>query len=320
MTKIDVHHHILPDFYEKLLAQANIPVGTSIPHWSPEVSLDLMDKLHISTAVLSLSAPGAMIAGDADQVRTLARRWNEHAAEIRSKQPEKFAFFAALPGLTDQEGAMAEIKHAFEDLQADGITLFTSYGGKYLGAREFEPIWEELERHHAVVHVHPIHSREAAFTTPFLPQPLIDYPHESARTASDLVLSGRKRQFPNCAVILSHAGGTLPIISERLASLSNTIFVGLLNENSPRGDQILEDIKSFYFDLAISGSANVLDTLLKWAPHDRILYGSDFPFAGGVEKSSDKALEGYEMDDQLRGMIYQDNALRLFPRLRSPSK
>ncbi|KAL8919580.1 MAG: hypothetical protein Q9208_006697 [Pyrenodesmia sp. 3 TL-2023] len=318
MAKIDVHHHILPDFYEKLLAQANIPVGTSIPHWSPQVSLDLMDKLHISTAVLSLSAPGAMIAGDADQVRSLARRWNEHAAEIRSKHPDKFAFFAALPGLTDPEGALAEIKHAFEVLQADGITLFTSYGGKYLGAQEFEPIWAELDQHHAVVHVHPIHSREAPFTTPFLPQPLIDYPHESARTASDLVLSGRKGQVPNCAIILSHAGGTLPIVSERLSSLSNTIFAGLLTENSPRGDQILKHLKSFYFDLAISGSANVLDTLLKWVPHDRILYGSDFPFAGGVERSSDKALEGYEMDDQLRRMIYRENALRLFPRMRSP--
>ncbi len=320
MAKVDVHHHILPEFYGKLLALANIPVGTSIPRWSAEVSLGLMDKLHIGTSVLSLSAPGAMIAGDADQVRSLARRWNEYAAEIRSHYPGKFAFFAALPGLTDQAGAMAEIKHALDDLQADGITLFTSYGGKYLGAKEFEPVWAELNERHAVVHVHPIHSREAPFTTPFLPQPLIDYPHESARTASDMVLSGRKRQVRNCAIILSHAGGTLPIISERLVSLSNTIFVGLLDENSPRGDEILEDLKSFYFDLAISGSANVLDTLLNWAPQDHILYGSDFPFAGGVEKSSDTALEGYEMTDGLRRMIYTENALKLFPRLRSCSE
>ncbi|KAL8898071.1 MAG: hypothetical protein Q9207_006887 [Kuettlingeria erythrocarpa] len=205
IAKVDVHHHILPDFYEKLIALANIPVGTSIPHWSPEVSLDLMDKLHIGTAVLSLSAPGAMIAGDADQVRRLAGRWDEYAAE-------------------------------------------------------------KLNERHAVVHVHPIHSREAPFTTPFLPQPLIDYPHESARTASDMLLSGRKRQVPNCVIIPSHAGGPLLIISERLVSLSNTVFVGLLDKNPPRGDEMLEDLKSFYFDLAISGSANVLDTLLEWAP------------------------------------------------------
>ncbi|KAI4150860.1 MAG: hypothetical protein L6R39_002140 [Caloplaca ligustica] len=313
MAKIDVHHHVVPEFYEKLLASANIPVGTSIPRWSPEASLHLMDKLHIDKAILSLSAPGAMIAGDTHNVRSVARAWNDYASTMRTKWSGRFGFFAALPSLTDQEGALAEIEHAFEDPEADGITLFTSYGGKYLGAKEFEPIWAELDKRHAVVHIHPVHSAAAPFVTPFLPQPLIDYPHESARTASDLVLSGRKRQYPNCKVILSHAGGTLPYISERLVALSSTIFAGLLDEISPRGHQITEDLKSFYFDLAISGSSNVLDTLLKWAPQDRILYGSDFPFAGGVEESFDAALEGYDMDDDLREKCYQGNALALFP-------
>ncbi|KAI4286720.1 MAG: hypothetical protein L6R35_004025 [Caloplaca aegaea] len=317
MAKIDVHHHILPGFYENFLVQANIPVGTSIPKWTPEASLQLMDELHIGTSMLSLSAPGAMIAGEPAKVRALARQWNDYAAEVRADLSERFGFFAALPALTDTEGSMAELKYALDELAADGITLFTSYDGKYLGAKEFEPIWAELDRRHAVIHVHPVHSRGALFTTPFLPQPLIDYPHESTRTASDLVLSGRKRQYPNCKIILSHAGGTLPYISERLVSLGNSIFAGVLDENSPRGDQIMEDLKSFYFDLAISGTANVLDTLLKWAPPHRILYGSDFPFAGGFERSSDAALQSYVMDERLRQLSYRDNALALFPRLSS---
>lgn len=231
MGKIDVHHHIVPDFYHDVLALAKIPVGASIPSWSPEASLDLMDKLHVDTAILSLSAPGAMIAGGRNQVRNLARSWNDYASELRTAFPKRFGFFAALPGLVDQEGALAEIEHAFVDLNADGITLFTSYDGKYLGAKEFEPIWAELDKQHAVVHVHPVHSREAPFTTPFLPQPLIDYPHESARTASDLVLSGRKRQYPGCKIILSHAGGTLPYIAERLTTLGNTVSVGYLRRS-----------------------------------------------------------------------------------------
>ncbi|KAL9598999.1 MAG: hypothetical protein Q9219_004113 [cf. Caloplaca sp. 3 TL-2023] len=257
-----------------------------------------------------------MIAGDREQVRCLARKWNHYAYDLRTANPGRFGFFATLPGLMDLEGAMAEIQHALGELQADGITLFTSYGGKYLGAQEFEPIWAALDKHHAVVHIHPIHSSEAPFATPFLPQPLIDYPHESARTASDLVLSGRKRQYPDCKVILSHAGGTLPYIAERLTTLSNSLFRRVLTENSPRGDQIMEDLKSFYFDLAISGSANVLDSLLKWAPQDRVLYGSDFPFASGVEEYFDSALEGYDMDDTSKELYCRNNALALFPRLR----
>ncbi|KAL9030655.1 MAG: hypothetical protein Q9196_001242 [Gyalolechia fulgens] len=317
MGKIDVHHHIVPDFYHNVLASAKIPVGTSIPSWSPEASLALMDRLHIDAAILSLSAPGAMLARGRDETRKVATEWNDYASKLRAASPERFGFFAALPGLLDQEGAIAGIRHALVDLKADGITLFTSYEGKYLGAEEFEPVWAELDKHHAVVHVHPIQSREPMFTTPFLPQPLIDFPHESARTASDLVLSGRKRQYPRCKIILSHGGGTLPYVAERLAKLGDTIFQGVLEEKSPRGDQIMEDLKSFYFDSAISGSANVLDSLLNWAPRDRLLYGTDFPFAGGLEEYFDTALEDYDMDTKLRGLYYRDNALNLFPRLRA---
>lgn len=317
MGKIDIHHHIVPNFYHDVLAAAKIPVGTSIPSWSPEASSDLMDRLHIDTAIVSLSAPGPMIAGGPNEIRSLATKWNDYASSLRAAAPERFGFFATLPGLWDPEGAMAEIRHALVDLKADGVTLFTSYGGKYLGAKEFEPIWAELDKHHAVVHVHPVQSREPMFTTPFLPQPLIDFPHESARTASDLVLSGRKRQFPNCKVILSHGGGTLPYVAERLAKLGDTIFSGILDEKSPRGDQIMEDLKSFYFDSAISGSANVLDTLLNWAPRDHLLYGSDFPFAGGLEGYFDSALEDYQMASDVRALYYRENALTLFPRLRA---
>lgn len=317
LGKIDVHHHIIPDFYEKILASLKMPVGTAIPSWSLESTVKAMDRLHIETAILSLSAPGAIIAGSQEAVRALVRKWNDYAYALRAQNPARFGFFAALPSLTDQDGTVAEIEYAYEHLQADGVTLFTSYGGKYLGAKEFEAVWEHLHRFRAVVHVHPIHSREAPFTTPFLPQPLIDYPHETARTASDLVLSGRKRQFPNCKVILSHAGGTFSSLSERLTVLATTLFKGLLEEGSPRGEQIMEDAKSFYFDLALGGSSNVLDTLLRWAPRDHILYGSDFPYAGDEAEYFDGCLHSYAMDGELRRKCYRENALKLFSRLSS---
>ncbi|KAL8913301.1 MAG: hypothetical protein Q9171_001865 [Xanthocarpia ochracea] len=314
--KIDVHHHIIPAFYKQVLSRIDLSTKILFPSWSPEASLAFMDSHNISTAILSLSAPGAAIAGDCDDVRALVRTWNDYAFELRSAHPKRFGFFAALPGLDDYEGVVSEIKYVFDNLKADGVTLFTSYGGQYLGAKAFESVWAELHKYHAVIHVHPNHSFAAPFTTPFLPQPLIDYPHETSRTASDLVLSGRKRQFPNCKVILSHAGGTLPYLADRISVLSETIFAGILDGQSPSaGEQVMEDLKTFYFDLALGGSSTVLDLLLKWAPNDHILYGSDFPFAGGAAERFNATLEGYQMESQVKKMCYQANALQLFPRL-----
>lgn len=321
LRKIDVHHHLIPDFYRELLGTLD-PPGTVIPEASPEDSLPLMDKLNIGTSMLGYSAPGVIDAGNRDEVRALVRKCNDCSFDLRAKYPDRFGWFATLPSLKeDQEGAIAEIEHALQTRQADGITLFTSYDGLYLGADEFESIWKALDKHHAVVHIHPIHARNSApFSTPFLPQPVVDFPHETTRTASDLVLSGRKRQFPNCKIILSHGGGTLPYLAEREAALLNTMYADLLSEKSPHGDQILEDLKTFYFDLALASSSNILDSLLKWAPQENILCGTDFPYGTAEAEYFNSTLEKYEMDEGLRKKCYRDNALRLFPRLHSHHK
>ncbi|CAL8574616.1 hypothetical protein XPA_000570 [Xanthoria parietina] len=310
--EVDVHHHIVPDSYKQVLSGVDLSAKIKFPSWSPKASLAFVNDHHIDTAILSLSAPGAVIAGSRDDVRALVRKWNDYASELCSAHPNRFGFFAALPGLEDLEGAISEIHYIFRQLKADGVTLSTSYAGQYLLAKEFEPVWAALDEARAVVHVHPNHSFAAAFTTPFLPQPLVDYPHETTWTASDLVLSGQKRQFPNCKVILSHAGGMLPYLADQISVLATTICGGTLDdEDSSRGsEKVMADLKSSYFDLALGGSSTVLDLLINWAPRDHVLYGSDFPFAGGAGEPFEATLASYPTE-----MCYQANALDLFPRL-----
>ena len=314
--KIDVHTHALPDFYSRTLKEAGDVSGAPVPKWSLEGTLDLMNKINITTSIVSLSAPGAEIAGTVEGARALAREYNNYASEFRAERSSQLGFFTALPGLNDVDGTIAEIKYGLDDLKADGVTLFTSYDGKYLGHKDFTPIWEELDKRSAVVFIHPCHSPTATWTSPLLPQPIIDYPHETTRTASDLIVSGTKRRFPNCKIILSHAGGTLPYLVGRLQELCTSLFSNIAAKGAPTGPQITEDAKSFYFDTALGGNANILDTLLKWAPADRILYGSDYPYCTTEAVNQDRYFEEYEMSDELREKCTIGNALKLFPRLR----
>lgn len=77
----------------------------------------------------------------------------------------------------------------------------------------------------------------------------------------------------------------------------------------------MEDAKSFYFDLALAGTANVLDSLQKWAPAERILYGSDYPYATVEAEYNTRKLEEHDLLAEDRNMYYTGNALKLFPRL-----
>lgn len=223
-----------------------------------------------------MTAPGAPIAGSDEGARALARAANEYCAALRDKNPQRFGFFAALPNALDTAGTLAEIAYALDHLKADGVTLFTRYGdgNYYLGHEKIAPIWTELNARQAIVFIHPTHPADTNRVNPSLLQPTLDYPHETTRTTVDLLMSNTRKRNPNCKIILSHAGGTLPWIFSRFT----TSLRGLPREKTPHGktyEEYVEELRSFYYDLAGSCSHQVLDLVLQMIPDDHILYGED---------------------------------------------
>lgn len=53
-----------------------------------------------------------------------------------------------------------------------------------------------------------------------MPQPVVDYPQQTTRTAVDLVFTGTTARNPDVKILLSHAGGTLPYLAARVAGAS----------------------------------------------------------------------------------------------------
>lgn len=253
------------------------PSGWPTPSWSSEGDIVFMEKIGVTKTILSLTAPGAVIAPTTGKRRALARKANEFAAAKRDEDANRWGFFAALPCLLDTEGALAEIQYALDVLKAEGVTLFTRYGSgnQYLGSPEFKPIWEELNSRKAVVFIHPTHPADTTRVNPLLPQPAIDYPHETTRTAVDMIITNTKRSYPHCKVILSHAGGTLSFLITRISTVSKeaAATARIYGKSSA---EIMEDFRSFYFDLALSSSEAVLKLVLDVVPHDHLLYGKAF--------------------------------------------
>lgn len=278
-----------------------------------------MKRVGVQTAVLSVTAPGACILPDREGRAQLARQMNEYSADLRDKEPERFAFFVSLPNILDTEDALAEIAYGLDILHADGVTLFTRYGSSntYLGHPDIEPIWAELNRRKCVVFIHPTHPVDTNPVNPKLPQPAIDYPHETTRTAMDMITSGTRLKYPDCKVILSHAGGALPYLISRVTTpMKKAPDFAVSHRMGTTYDKSMEAFRSFQFDLALSSAPQVLDLLLRMVPHEHILYGSDFPYAPVTAYPAFlEELEGYNMHQELRDMINYGNALKLFPRL-----
>lgn len=208
---------------------------------------------------------------------------------------------------------ISEAAYALDTLHADGVTLFTRYDGyKYLGHTDFAPLWPELNRRKAVVFVHPTHSVDTNLVNPGLPQPVIDYPHETGRTAVDLIVSGTIQRNPDVKIILSHAGGTLPYLATRAAHL--LVDIGL-TDISP--DVFLDAAHSFYFDLALSGNHWSLGLLMKFAKPGHVLYGSDFPYAptATINKHVEMLNQFVFEDERVQYSVIRGAGIALFPRL-----
>ncbi|WP_322101870.1 amidohydrolase family protein [Paraburkholderia sp. J41] len=307
--RIDVHQHVVPPFWaEELPSHGGDPSGWHSPDWSPEAALQFMDQEQIATGVLSLTAP-AVKGWDGAERRDMARRVNEYTAELVEKYPDRFGNFATLP-LPDVESASAEAEFALTQLKADGVVLLTSYDGVYLGDASFAPLWEVLNQHSAVVFIHP--GAPAIKVLDGMPGPVVDYPFDTTRTAVHLAINGMLDRYPNPEIILSHAGGFLPYAAHRFAEL-----LYALAPNGPSTEDLLQRFGRFNFDTALSSGPAALPSLLAFSGINRVLYGSDFPYAPpSVGASFTVKLDRYsEIDDDAHAAINNGNARRLFPRL-----
>ena len=253
-----------------------------------------MARNNIITSILSCAIPFTVLLEDVTEIATLSRETNIYLASLRDQYPSKFGFFATVPSPEDTARCVEEIDYALSVLKADGVALFTSYGNKYLGHADFEPVWAELHRHATVVFTHPtMEGTEKSIREPFLiPRALIDWSHETTRTATHLIMTGTTRKFPACKIILSHGGGTLPFVAGRIADIP---MQERLSGQSP--EEFLDAARSFYFDLALVAHSAPLELLLDFAKPGHVLYGSDYPFVQEAEvKHQLKVVDDVGMD------------------------
>ncbi len=308
-ARIDVHTHLVPPFWgEALPAHGGDPSGWTTPAWSPDAHLEFMDANGIATSVLSLTAP-SVVGWESAERREMARRVNEYTAGLVAERPDRFGNFATVP-LPDVDGAVAEIDYALGELGADGVVLLSNYEGAYLGDDRFAPVWEALNRHRAVVFIHPGHPLLPVL--PGVPGPVVDYPFDTTRNAVHMAYNRIPVRYPETRIILSHAGGFVPYAALRF-SLVRTLLGGA----GPSADEVLAELRGFYFDTALSSGRSTMAALTDFADPTRILFGSDFPYvpaALGTEFTATLDTSSGLSAEQ-SAAINRANALPLFPRL-----
>jgi predicted TIM-barrel fold metal-dependent hydrolase len=308
--RIDLHFHLIPKFYQDAAYEFGTgPVIGRYPEWSPERALDLMDAHGIEVALTSLAQPGVQF-GDPTRARALARRCNDYAAGLNARWPKRFGAFAVVP-LWEIRDAIEEIGYALDVLKLQGVCLFASYAGKFLGDPHFDPLLEELDRRAAVVFVHPaLHPASRTLDLPW-PGFMMEYLFDTTRAAVNLVFGGATMRFPRIRFVLAHAGGVVPYFAWRLSV--SPMIDSRLPQIPP--EQIFARLGQFWYDTALCPTPQTMACLAGVARPEQIVFGTDWPFANAEVLA--EALELYAtavpIADLQRGAIDRTNALSLFP-------
>ena len=305
--RIDIHHHFAPPAWVAEVKGRPL-LQTANTTWTPEKSIEDLDRAGSAAAVISITNPGLWF-GDSQTTNRIARACNEYGAKLVQQYPTRFGQFATMP-LPDIDATLKEIAYAYDVLKVDGVGLFTSYGDTWLGNAAFRPVMEELNRRKAVVHVHPTAAnccRNLGYGTS---PGSIEYGTDTTRAIIGVTFNGDTTRYPGITFIWSHGGGSAPFLAGRIDGGSRNA-----KDRMPAG--FMTEAKKFYYDTAGATNRGAIASLLELVSSSHILFGTDFP-PGGTNLALAKALSelGFFKENDLRA-IERDNAVRLLPRLKA---
>ncbi len=322
LTRVDVHAHFIPDFYQAALAAYRVKdaSGQPLPEWRPAAALRFMDRFGIQAQLVSLPEPGLAFLPDLTARIKMATQLNDYLRDELVHAPPgspahaRFGGLATLPlgnpkDQADVAAARAEATRAITHLGLDGVVLYTSYEGVYLGDASLAPLMQTLNTLKARVMVIPVAPPVAPPDPTGLPIPasILELPFETTRVATNLLYKLSYLLYPNICWQFSEGGGATPFLSFRSGLLA-------LNLN-PK----VSSYAKLHFDTASATAPATVASMREVTEVSHILLGTDFPYSASRYDGTPEGDPHPELNDSFdpseRLMVDRSNALAQFPSL-----
>jgi predicted TIM-barrel fold metal-dependent hydrolase len=302
--RIDVHHHLVPPAYVDAVKRAKLD-NPPMVNWTPEKSLEDMDKAGTATSIVSPMPPQLGFLPPAEAAK-VARESNEWARQMARDHPGRFGAFAMLP-MPNIDESLKEIEYAFDTLKVDGVGVMTNYGDKWLGYPELAPVFDELNRRKAVVFTHPMSPACCVNVVKGVSDGTVEWGADTTRTITNLIFSGASARYKDINFIFSHGGGVLTAVAERLRiqMVTTPPYKGKVTR-----EMVDRELQRFYYDTAQVANEVTIQALAKLVPVSQIVFGTDFPYRTGAEHVSGLTAR---FGAKELAAIDRTNALRILP-------
>ena len=325
MPLIDFHNHYYPPEYVDALkspsSKSVVKVtydaeGNPCVHYPGDYNIlvrghrdieyrqRVLDEHGVTTQVLTFTTPGVHV--EAPEIAVpWARTINDAFARVIRERAGRFTALATLP-LNDPVASVAELERAMTTLALPGAMVFSNVNHVALADERFEPLWKKANELKAVIYIHPTDPAGVEAMLDYWLMPLVGFLFDTTLAASKLVFSGVVDRHPDIRWVLTHMGGAIPYLAERLDRGYRAFAECRAHITRPPSEYLRE----FYFD-TVNFTPAAVRLALDFAGEQRILAGSDYPHQIGSIPLMIQTLEEMDLSSSVKEKIRFGNSARL---------
>jgi aminocarboxymuconate-semialdehyde decarboxylase len=325
MRIVDFHNHFYPPEYVEALKAAGAASAVKVTydesgnprvhypgdynvlvpgHRDIDFRQGVLEEHRVDTQVLSFTTPGVHVESAVRAVEW-ARMVNDAFGRIVRARNGRFTALATLP-LNDPSASVVELERAMGDLGLPGAMVFSNVNHVALSDESFAPLWKKADELGAVIYIHPTDPLGVDAMLDFWLMPLVGFLFDTTLAASKLVFSGVVARHPRVRWVLTHMGGAIPYLAERLDRGFRAFAECRRHIDRPPS----EYLQAFYYD-TVNFTPSAVRLALDFAGPDRILAGSDYPHQIGSIPLMLQTIDALGLDDDVRKRILGGNAIRL---------
>ncbi|TFY98627.1 amidohydrolase family protein [Ramlibacter rhizophilus] len=314
---LDVHAHLVPLVGSDLADIEGVqctPAGRLVVDghelanaqvYEPQQLLEWMDRHGVEAAWVSVPPTLYRPALDAASAQRWSLRLNEALDRMVAAHASRLSALHHLPVQHPEVTAIVAAERI-----AAGHARFAMPAGDPVGLRvlsdaAYEPLWSALDAAGAFLFLHPPQACDPRLRALSLTN-LLGGPGETALAGAHLAMGGIAERHPRITFCLAHGGGSLPAVAGRLARGQDTGREGAWLG----GEKVRKALRRLCVD-CITHDADALALAASTFGTDRVLFGSDWPFAMGVQEPG-RWLEF--LPRELAARIAQDNPAQLLAR------
>ncbi|MFC1816024.1 amidohydrolase family protein [Thermodesulfobacteriota bacterium] len=317
---IDWQHHYLQEelWLEKggksgervVIYENGIPRVTLQPElYQIDKHLEAMDNAGIDVAVLSK----VFIANDTAVALEECKSWDDSVSDIMREYPGRFVGLAPIPPLGG-ESAFAELDRAVDVLGFKGVMISSQVNGLTLDSEQLWPFYEKVQSLDIPIFVH-VTGKPSGYDIMNAPYDLnrgIGREFDLLMATTRLIMGGVLEDFPDLNFVISHMGGGISAIMERIEQ-----YLDFPDATGSRIDKPFRHyFDKLYFDSAgYRVGTNAVKYALITIKPSQLLFGTDYPqaFAEDPEsiKDSIENIRKLEISEELKQQILGGNARNL---------